>query len=473
MPQFTKVPGQKTMVVTQDPSGELTRTPTKKKKQGATPAAPTTTASATTSAASTPVVSTKTPTTSGTPAATTSSTPAASTTPTTPAKTPAQIRAAKDKKKADQKKKADNAAAAADRNANRYNPLMTPFDSPQAQSQQAYNLALLGNPKEAALKAQSAQQQAGIAGLTGALQGRLGQINTQNIAGNAGLADVYSQIAAQTQSAGQSAAAAAGASPTLAAGGNPMVASNAANLNAQTTGLVPAAGFQGNVFANQASSALTKALVDRATNVSSDTAKYLKQIQDQAYAKATGQQTIRQNDALLGFKKDQLTSQNIYHQGQLQNQADRNSIALGNLNARIKADTLKYGATSTKTLDAAMKRILDQQISLTAQTNRPTALNDYTVQVIDPITQSISTKTVTGTDAASAVANSLPAGTQIGGQAIPQGPHMQYGYPDKTQLVSSLASSLVLASRKTANPWTMAKATKWILANATSVAALP
>ena len=78
-----------------------------------------------------------------------------------------------------------------------------------------------------------------------------------------------------------------------------------------------------------------------------------------------------------------------------------------------------------------------------------------------------------GTDAASAVANSLPAGTQIGGQAIPQGPHMQYGYPDKTQLVSSLASSLVLASRKTANPWTMAKATKWILANATSVAALP
>ena len=350
---------------------------------------------------------------------------------------------------------------------------MTPFDSPQAQSQQAYNLALLGNPTEAALKAQSAQQQAGIAGLTGALQGRLGQINTQNIAGNAGLADVYSQIAAQTQSAGQSAAAAAGASPTLAAGGNPMVASNAANLNAQTTGLVPAAGFQGNVFANQASSALTKALVDRATNVSSDTAKYLKQIQDQAYQKATGQQTIAQNAALLGLKKDTLTSQNAYHQGQLQNAAIRNNISLLQYQRQVKNDLAKFGATSTKTLDSAMRRILDQQISLTASSDKPTGLNSYQVQVVDPITQSLSTKTVYGADAASAVTNTLGAGVQISGQAVPMGPQTISQPPNKAQLVSSLASQLVLASRKTKNPWTMAKATKWILANAPSIAALP
>ena len=466
MPQFVVTPGGPKDVATDSgltgsalPSKNPYKKPTKKNK-GATPSAPTTAAPTT----STPASSTKTPAASTSSSSSSSSSSSAASTPaaaTTPAKTPAEIKAARAKAN---KAKADKAAANAERLANRYNPLMTPFDSPQAQSQQAYNLALLGNPTEAALKAQSAQQQAGIAGLTGALQGRLGQINTQNIAGNAGLADVYSQIAAQTQSAGQSAAAAAGASPTLAAGGNPMVASNAANLNAQTTGLVPAAGFQGNVFANQASSALTKALVDRATNVSSDTAKYLKQIQDQAYQKATGQQTIAQNAALLGLKKDTLTSQNAYI---------RNNISLLQYQRQVKNDLAKFGATSTKTLDSAMRRILDQQISLTASSDKPTGLNSYQVQVVDPITQSLSTKTVYGADAASAVTNTLGAGVQISGQAVPMGPQTISQPPNKAQLVSSLASQLVLASRKTKNPWTMAKATKWILANAPSIAALP
>ena len=397
----------------------------------------------------------------------TTKTPAA---PTTPAKTPAEIKAAKEKAA---KAKADKAAANAQRLANRYNPLMTSFDSPQEQARQASSLALLGNPTEAALRAQSAQQQAGITGLTTALQGRLGQINTQNIASNAGLADIYSQIAAQSQSAGNTAAAAAGGPTGLAAGGNPMVASNAANLNAQTMGLVPAAGFQGNVFSNQASSALTKALVDRASNVSSDTAKYLKQIQDQAYVKATGQQTIAQNAALLGIKQDTLASQNVYRQGQLQNTADSNQIKLLQYQRQVKADLMKYGGTSRKPLESAMKRILDQQISLTASSDKPTGLNTYQVQVIDPITQSLSTKTVYGADAASAVTNTLGAGVQISGQAVPMGPQTISQPPNKTQLVSSLASQLVLASRKTNSPWTMAKATKWILANSPSIAALP
>ena len=301
----------------------------------------------------------------------------------------------------------------------------------------------------------------------------MGQINTQNIASNAGLADIYSQIAAQSQAAGNTAAAAAGGPTGLAAGGNPMVASNAANLNAQTMGLVPAAGFQGNVFSNQASSALTKALVDRATNVSSDTAKYLKQIQDQAYVKATGQQTIAQNAALLGIKQDTLNSQNVYRQGQLQNTADSNQIKLLQYQRQVKADLMKYGGTSRKPLESAMKRILDQQISLTASSDKPTGLNTYQVQVVDPITQSLSTKTVYGADAASAVTNTLGAGVQISGQAVPMGPQTISQPPNKTQLVSSLASQLVLASRKTKNPWTMAKATKWILANSPSIAALP
>lgn len=462
MPQFTKTPGQKTMVVTQDPSGELTRTPTKKKKKP-TPAAPTTAAPTT----STPAPSTKTPAASTSSSSSAASTPAA---PTTPAKTPAEIKAAREKAN---KAKADKAAANAERLANRYNPLMTSFDSPQEQARQASSLALLGQPSEAALKAQSAQQQAGIAGLTTALQGRLGQINTQNIASNAGLADVYSQIAAQGQAAGNTAAAAAGGPANLAAGGNPTVASNAANLNAQTMGLVPAAGFQGNVFANQASSALTKALVDRASNVSSDTAKYLQQIQNQAYQKATGQQTIAQNAALLGIKKDTLASQNVYRQGQLQNAADSNQIKLMQYQRQVKADLAKYGGTSRKPLESAMKRILDQQISLTASSDKPTGLNTYQVQVVDPITQSLSTKTVYGADAASAVTNTLGAGVQISGQAVPMGPQTISQPPNKTQLVSSLASQLVLASRKTNSPWTMAKATKWILANSPSIAALP
>ena len=469
MPQFVVTPGGPKDVATD--YGGLTGSalpsanpykPVKKKKKKPASAAPTTASASTTTTSTT----TKTPTTT-TSSSSGASTPAAS---TTPAKTPAEIKAARVKAKAKaDKAKADKAKA----EANRYNPLLTPFDSPEEEARKAANLANLGQPSEAALRAQSAQQQAGIAGLTTALQGRLGQINTQNIAANAGLADIYSQIAAQTQSAGGSAAAAAGASPGLAAGGNPMVASNAANLNAQTMGLVPAAGFQGQMFQNQASSALTKALVERATNVSSDTAKYLQQIQNQAYQKATAQETIAQNAALLGFKKDTLNSQNIYRQGQLQNAADSNQIRLMQYQRQVKNDLAKFGATSTKTLDAAMKRILDQQISLTASSDKPTGLNSYQVQVVDPITQSLSTKTVYGTDAASAVTNTLGAGVQISGQAVPMGPQTISQPPNKARLVSSLASQLVLASRKTKSPWTMAKATRWILANAPSIAALP
>ena len=157
----------------------------------------------------------------------------------------------------------------------------------------------------------------------------------------------------------------------------------------------------------------------------------------------------------------------------MQNTADSNQIKLLQYQRQVKADLMKYGGTSRKPLESAMKRILDQQISLTASSDKPTGLNTYQVQVIDPITQSLSTKTVYGADAASAVTNTLGAGVQISGQAVPMGPQTISQPPNKTQLVSSLASQLVLASRKTKNPWTMAKATKWILSNSPSIAALP
>lgn len=282
--------------------------------------------------------------------------------------------------KAAQQAKAD---AAAYKKRNEFNPLLQKYLSPEELRKQASDLALLGAPSEEALKAQGAQQVAGITGLTNALQARLGGVNTQNIAGITGLGQLYKDIAGQTQSAGSSAVAASGAAPTLAAGGNPMVAANLANLTAQTVGLVPAAGAIGAGLTAEAGSNLTKALAARANNISENTAKYLLQLQNQEYTKATALETLKQNAALLGVKQDSANQTALYTNARIQNMQAMQNLGWAKLDAsirKINADTGKSGAVKAK---AILDSILSTANTLTAPQKMFTGKQQYDVSYGD------------------------------------------------------------------------------------------
>ena len=269
--------------------------------------------------------------------------------------------------------------AAAEAKKNKFNPLLQKFLSPSELRQQAADLAALGAPSEDALRAQGAQQIAGISGLTNALQSRLGAVNTQNIAGIAGMGQVYKDIAAQTQSRGGSALAAAGAPTDLSAGGNPMAAANLANLTAQTVGLVPAAGAIGAGLQAAAGSNLTKALVDRANNISSDTAKYLKQLQDQEYTKATAIETLKQNAALLDIKGTTAGNTAAYNDAKIQDMQARQTLGWAKLDAqiaKINADAGKTGATKAASI---VDSILAGASTLTAPVKSLTGKQQYDV----------------------------------------------------------------------------------------------
>jgi hypothetical protein len=387
-----------------------------------------------------------------------SSTPAASTPDTSKAD------AAK-KAEEQRKKRAAARAAAQEAKANKFNPLTTPFLSPSEIRRQAEDLANLGSTSEEALRAQGAQQVAGIGGLTDALASRLGAVNTQNVAGIAGMQRLYNDVAGQAQSAGTSAAAAAGVNPDTApaAGASPMAVANMANLTAQTAGLVPAAGAIGLGLQAQAGSNLTKALVDRANRISSDTAKYLTQLQTQEYTKATGQQTIAQNRALLGLKDKTLQADIGYKQGMLGLRQQSNNIAMMKLQETIRNNNLKNGNNGTKTLSAAQKTILGDPNGLIAPIDRPTGLDHYKVTIKEAgQTKTVDAYVKPGSDPKAAYPTAVSASYQ--------GPQIVQSLPTQQEIVTNLTQQLVTASNGT---WNSAKARAWVLSHVPAIQRLP
>jgi hypothetical protein len=371
------------------------------------------------------------------------------------------------RKKAADKRKAD-AAAAAEAKANQYNPLMTPFLSPADIRKQAEDLANVGAPSESYLRAQGAQQVAGLGGLTDALTSRLGAVNAQNVAGIAGMQRLYSDIANQAQSAGTSAAAAAGANPNTApvAAANPMAIANMANLTAQTAGLVPAAGAIGLGLQAQAGSNLTKALVERANRISGDTAKYLRQIQDQEYQKATAQQTLEQNAALLGFKEKTLAADIGYKQGQLALGQQRNTIALQKLANQVTANAQKYGAASKKTLNEALQTILDDPAGLVAPYKKATGLKKYSVMISDALGATKSQEIYGATpEAALATLGSA----KVIGTPVDMGAQTVDVAPTRGQILDRVGRQVVRASQ---GRWSLQKAQNWLLKNVPDIANL-
>ena len=207
------------------------------------------------------------------------------------------------KKRAERRRAAQ--AAREQARQNRFNPLATPFKSPAQLREEAIRLAELGSPSEASLREQQAREEAGLTGLTTATQGLLRGLSEQAQAGLMGFGNLYSRLGAQATGATQSAAAAAGAPVSDAPSVSPSVATELAGLALPISTMPAAAVSLGARLRGESQANLAKALTERASRISSDTAKYLQQLQGLEYEKAVAQETARQNAARLGLSAEE------------------------------------------------------------------------------------------------------------------------------------------------------------------------
>jgi hypothetical protein len=296
-----------------------------------------------------------------------------------PGKTAAQKaadRKAARKKAADERKAAAAAAAAAERN-----PLTSSFKTPNEIRAEAARLAALGSVSEDSLRTESAAQQRDISGLSTALTGRLAGLGNEYAATLGGLTSQYGQLAGQAQSAGESAAAAAGAPTSIAPGASPTVATTMAALGAIPATYAPAAAMRGAMLGGEARAALTKALADRATKVSSDTAKYLYQLQQDEMSKAVAQSASEQNAARLaqsGAAESWNQQVDVARLGQGQQRID---IQAQRAAAQIEKDLASLGGKSAKKIQSAKDKILTTPFKWTKPKKVPTGEYTFTFEV--------------------------------------------------------------------------------------------
>ena len=311
------------------------------------------------------------------PKATTATTTTTATVAAAPGQTAAEKAAAR---KAARKKAADErkAAAAAARN-----PLNQPFKTPNEIRAEAARLAALGSPTEEALRTESAAQQRDISGLSTALTGRLADLGSQYAATLGGLTSQYGQLAGQAQSAGESAAAAAGAPTSIAPGASPTVATTMAALGAVPATYAPAAAMRGQMLGGEARAALTKALADRATKVSGDTAKYLYQLQQDEYQKAIAQETSAQNAARLGLSQQSAEFGQQVDLAQLEQGQQRIDLQAQRAAAQIQKDLAALGGKSAKKIQSAKDKILTTPFKWTKPKQVPTGEYTFTFEVGD------------------------------------------------------------------------------------------
>jgi hypothetical protein len=298
-----------------------------------------------------------------------------------PGKTAAQRAAEKRaaQKKAADKRKADAAAAAA---AER-NPLTSSFKTPNELRAEAARLAAMGSVSEESLRTESAAQQRDISGLSTALTGRLAGLGNEYAATLGGLTSQYGQLAGQAQSAGESQAAAAGAPTSIAPGASPTVATTMAALGAIPATYAPAAAMRGAMLGGEARAALTKALADRATKISGDTAKYLYQLQQDEMSKAVSQAASDQNALRLGLSQQSAEFDQQVDLAQLEQGQQRINIQAQKAAAQIQKDLDALGGKSAKKIQSAKDKILTTPFKWTKPKKVPTGEYEFTFEVGD------------------------------------------------------------------------------------------
>lgn len=348
------------------------------------------------------------------------------------------------------------------------NPLMRRFMTPNEIRAEAARLAALSVPSTQAIQQQYAAEQAGIQGLTGALSARLGDIAAQQTAGLAGFGDLYSKLAGGAQAAGQAVAAAAGA-PAVAPGATPTIAPEFMRQAYAVTGYQPAAEAVGARLGAESRANLTKALVDRATKVSADTAKYLQSLRDTELQRAISQSTLEQNQARLGLSQQQ-EAWNQYVDTQRINQGWQrisDQAAKAAANAATKA-----AGNRKKAIQNAKDSILNN-IDKWTGASVATGTYEFNVYYTDPTTQELKKvpKTITASNASDAKmkAASMVPSVSASTVQVEQGNQI-LGSPTSQQVLQKVVPILVNAgmSRKNAIAWVNANMLPGIAPTATS-----
>lgn len=350
------------------------------------------------------------------------------------------------------------------------NPLTMRFMTPKQIREEAARLAVMGVPSEQAIKQQYAAEQAGIEGVSTALSNRLGDIAVQQTAGLKGFGDLYSQLAAGAQAAGQSQLAAAGAGPaTVAAGGTPTVASGLFNVAKSITGYQPAAEARRNMLVGESLANLRKSLVDRASRVSADTAKYIQSLSDRELQRAVSQTSAEQNALRLGLAQEQEAWNQKVDVERIQQGNERIAQSW----ARINDARLKAGGSGAKAVKKVKETILADPTKWTEPRSVFSGTNTYKI-VVDTALGGPQEFTVQGASPEDALASARVKYPSVAnnpnvntGNLTYVGPVQSQELPKRGDVVTMLVNQLVNAGMG------RNAARKWVIVNIPGISSLP
>jgi hypothetical protein len=155
------------------------------------------------------------------------------------------------------------------------------------------------------------------------------------------------------------------------------MASNLANLSAPTMGYAPAAAVTGAQMVGAVTANLTKALMDRSSKLSADTAKYLYQLRNDEIQRAISQGTLAQNEARLGLTAENQAWDRQVDTARISQGWQRLAQSAANAGAKAGKDKAK----AIRNTKAQILADLDQWTGATV----PTGKFEYTVYFTDPI----------------------------------------------------------------------------------------
>jgi len=264
-----------------------------------------------------------------------------------------------------------------------YNPFTERFKTPSELRAEAARLAALSVPSEETLRAEQAREQLALEGLGSQLTGRVQQYVGQTGAGLAGLGSLYGSIVGQARTAGEQAAAAAGATPGLVTPAQPSesVAAQMANIGGALAGFVPAAATTGAQLVGASRQSLSKALADRASRISENTAKYLQQLQQTELKSPIPQTTAQKNPSRLGLTaQDQAFDQALANQ-RLGFEGQRIAQGWARIDQQLQQDIAKAGTDRKKKVQSAKDSILENINDWTGMQTVSTGKGVYDVTI--------------------------------------------------------------------------------------------
>jgi hypothetical protein len=360
---------------------------------------------------------------------------------------------AAERREEQRQRQAERRAAREEARRNRFNPFTAPFKSPAELRAEAARLAALGSPTEQALRAQQQQEEAGLTGLTSGLTTALRGVSEAQTAGLAGLGSLYQQLGGAAQSAAQSAAAAAGAPTSIAPGVTPTAIASFPGIGAAVRAYESVAPVIGAQMVGASRANLAKALTQRASQVSSDTAKYLRQLQQEEIDRAISQTTAEQNLARLGLSEQEfgLKQQDVAFGQQLD--IAKLNLAQQKVAAQIQKDAAKAGKDKRKAIKSAQARILsDPEKWKTGSTGE----REFEFSWLDEnmAVQRVTGVGVTKEQAFKSIVNALPPNTGIGDLQVSAGKLFE-GQLGSAAIIAKVVPLLVGAgmTRRNAEIW--------------------